>query len=54
MNKFLSICANCGEDNQILTQVSSGPEVIFLCNDCYNLKYLDEVQKEIKYVEKKD
>ena len=53
MKKRLSSCADCGEDDPILTQVSSGPEIIFLCSDCYNLKYSNEVQKEIKYIEKK-
>ena len=53
MKKCLSICVDCGEDNAILTQVSSGPEIIFLCSDCYNLKYSNQVQKKIKYVEKK-
>jgi hypothetical protein len=52
MKKSLSCCADCGEDNFILTQVSSGPEAIFLCSDCYKLKYSKEVQNEIKYVEK--
>ena len=53
MKKQLSSCAECGEDNSILTQVSSGPEVIFLCSDCYNLKYSKEVQNEISYVKEK-
>jgi len=52
MKKRLFGCADCGEDSSILTQVSSGPEVIFLCSDCYNLKYSKEVQNEIRYVEK--
>ena len=52
MKKRLSVCADCGEDNSILTQVSAEPEVIFLCSDCYNLKYSKEVQNEIKYFEK--
>ena len=52
MKKYLSNCSDCGEDNTILTQVSSGPEIIFLCSDCYNLKYSKEVKNEIKYVEK--
>ena len=47
--KNLSRCADCGDNNSILTQVSSGPEVILLCSDCYNLKYLKEVQSEIIY-----
>jgi hypothetical protein len=49
MKKSLSSCTDCGDDTSILTQVSSGPEVIFLCSDCYNLKYLKEVQNEISY-----
>ena len=52
MKKRLFTCVDCGEDNSILTQVSSGPEVIFLCSDCYNLKYSKEVQNEIRYAEK--
>ena len=52
MKKLLSRCADCAEDNLLLTQVSSGPEIIFLCSDCYNLKYSKETQNEIKYVEK--
>ena len=54
MKKNLSNCVDCGEVDFILTQVSSGPEVVFLCGDCYNLKYSNELQKEIKYVEKKN
>ena len=45
MKKYLANCADCGEDNSILTQVSSGPEIIFLCSDCYNLKYSKEATK---------
>ena len=52
MKISLSKCEECGEDSHILTQISSGPEVIFLCSDCYNIKYSKEVQKEIKHVEK--
>ena len=52
MKKRSSICADCGDDSSILTQVSSGPEVTLLCSDCYNLKYLKEVQDEIGYFEK--
>ncbi len=52
MKKYLSSCKDCGEESSILTQVSSGPEIIFLCSDCYNLKYTKEVQNEIRYVEK--
>ena len=37
MKKRLSGCSECGDDTAILTQVSSGPEVILLCTDCYNL-----------------
>tara|TARA_B100000780_G_C21105627_1_gene446412 strand:- start:1757 stop:1924 length:168 start_codon:yes stop_codon:yes gene_type:complete len=49
MKKHLSSCANCGENNSILTQVSNTVEVIFLCGDCYKLKYTKEVQNEINY-----
>ena len=52
MRKYLSSCVDCGEDSTMLTQVSSGPEIVFLCADCYSLKYLKEVQNEIKHVEK--
>ena len=54
MKKQLSSCAECGEDNSILTQISSTVEIIFLCSDCYNLKYLKEGQSEISYVEKEN
>ena len=53
MKKRLSSCTDCGDDTSILTQVSSGPDVILLCSDCYNLKYLKEVQNEITYEKKK-
>jgi hypothetical protein len=52
MKKIQSKCANCTEDNPILTQVSTGPEIMFLCSDCYNLKYSKEAQNDIIYVEK--
>ena len=52
MKNILSICAHCAEDSPMLTQVSCGPEITFLCNDCYNLKYSKDVKNEIKYVEK--
>ena len=52
MKKRLSSCSDCGDDSSILTQVSSGPEVILLCTDCYNLKYSKEMQNEISYDEK--
>ena len=53
MRKRLSNCADCGKDNLIFSEVSSRPEIIFLCNDCYILKYSNGLQKEIKYNEKK-
>ena len=52
MKKRLSSCSDCGDEISILTQVSSGPEVILLCSDCYNLKYSKEIQNEIGYNEK--
>ena len=52
MKKYFSSCVDCGEDNSILTQVSSGPEIIFLCTDCYNIKYSKDLQNVNRYVEK--
>ena len=49
MKKYSSGCTDCGDDTSILTQVSSGPEVILLCSDCYKLKYSKETQNEINY-----
>ena len=54
MKKRLSSCIECGEENSILTQVSSSVEVKFLCNDCYNLKYSKEVQTEAQAKESLD
>ena len=53
MKKRLSGCSECGDDIAILTQVSSGPEVILLCTDCYNLKHSNEIQNYIGYEEEK-
>ena len=53
MKKRLSGCSECGDDTAILTQVSSGPEVILLCKDCYNLKHTNETQNHIVYEEEK-
>ena len=47
MKKHLSNCTDCGDDISILIQVSSGPEVILLCSDCYNFKYSNELKGEI-------
>ena len=53
MKKRLSGCSECGDDTAILTQVSSGAEVILLCTDCYNLKHSNETQNHINYEEEK-
>ena len=53
MKKRLSGCSECGDDTAILTQVSSGPEVILLCTDCYNLKHTNETQNYINYEKEK-
>ena len=53
MKKRLINCEDCGVDNSILTQISSGPEVILLCADCYNLKYSNEVKNENNHIEEK-
>ncbi len=47
MKKRLSGCSECGDDAAILTQVSSSPEVILLCTDCYNVKNSNEIQNHI-------
>ena len=54
MKKHAHNCTDCGVDGPILTQVSSGPEIIFLCSDCYNFRFSNEAQEEIKYIEKKN
>ena len=54
MKKRLSSCMDCGDDTSILTQVSSGPEIILLCTDCYNLKHLNEIQNQINHEEEKN
>ena len=51
MKKRLSSCSDCGDETSILTQVSSGPEVVLLCGDCYNLKYSKEIKNESNYDE---
>ena len=52
MKKKLSKCNDCGDDNSILTQTSSGPEVSMLCTECYNLKYSKEIQIQVSYDKK--
>tara|TARA_B100000767_G_scaffold187230_1_gene174629 strand:+ start:287 stop:445 length:159 start_codon:yes stop_codon:yes gene_type:complete len=51
MKKSLSGCTECGDDTAILTQVSSGPNIILLCTDCYNLKNSNEIQNNNDYDE---
>ena len=41
-------CDDCGENKEILTQVSCTLEVIYLCNDCYKSRYSEEVREEIE------
>ena len=53
MKKRLLSCTYCGDDISILTQVSSAPEVVLLCTDCYNNKYLQDTQNKINNNEKK-
>tara|TARA_B110000444_G_C18357553_1_gene374544 strand:- start:195 stop:359 length:165 start_codon:yes stop_codon:yes gene_type:complete len=54
MKNHLLGCSECGDNTAILTQVSSGPEIILLCTDCYNLKHSNEAQKNISYDEEKN
>jgi len=53
MKKRLLGCTECGDDSAILTQVSSSPEVILLCTNCYNLEHSNETQKHIIYEKEK-
>ena len=48
MKKNKYNCDGCGENKEILTQVSCTLEVIYLCNDCYNNRYSEEVREEIE------
>jgi|TARA_B110000881_G_C18282274_1_gene368072 hypothetical protein len=48
MKKPPPSCAECGENKSILTQVSSTIEIIYLCNDCYKDKYLEEARNQIE------
>ena len=52
--KNLSGCEDCGEDNSILTQISSGPQPKLLCSDCYKLRYSNETQNKINHAEEED
>tara|TARA_B100000787_G_C16020736_1_gene218333 strand:- start:300 stop:485 length:186 start_codon:yes stop_codon:yes gene_type:complete len=52
IKKNLPCCIDCGDDNSILTQISSGPEIVLLCSVCYNQKYLNEIQNEINHIKK--
>ena len=54
MKKLLSSCLECGDNTSILTQVSSGPEVVLLCANCYSLKYSKDSQSEIDYNEEEE
>lgn len=54
MKKNLSKCRDCGDDTCILIQISSTPEVILLCNDCYNGEYSKKVQNIIDYNNEKN
>jgi hypothetical protein len=46
MKKLLSSCEECGEEKSILTQVSCTMEIKYLCSECYNNKYSEEINKE--------
>ena len=48
MNKNKYNCDDCGENKEILTQVSCTLEIIYLCNDCYRARYSEEVREEIE------
>ena len=48
MKKILPSCEKCGENESILTQVSSMVEIKYLCSDCYKEKYSKEEKNKIK------
>ena len=48
MKKTKYNCDDCGENKEILTQVSCTLEVIYLCNGCYKNRYSEEVREEIE------
>ena len=48
MKKNRYTCDDCGENKEILTQVSCTLGVVYLCNDCYKNRYSEEVRKEIE------
>ena len=48
MKKNRYTCGDCGENKEILTQVSCTLEIIYLCNDCYRARYSEEVREEIE------
>jgi hypothetical protein len=52
MKKRLSSCTECQDDISILTQVSSGPDLILLCSDCYNIKYSKEIETQVNHDKK--
>ncbi|MDA9091849.1 hypothetical protein N9J56_01005 [Pelagibacteraceae bacterium] len=45
--KKLPICAECGESDTMLTQVSNFNDVKFLCSECHQLKYQEENSNKI-------
>ena len=44
--KLLSKCSECGESKALLTEVGGTLEVVYMCNDCYKLKYSDDERKK--------
>ena len=48
MKKDRYNCDDCGENKEILTQVSCTLEITYLCNNCYKSKYSEELREEIE------
>ena len=46
--KLLSKCSECGESKALLTEIGGTLEVVYMCNDCYKLKYSNDERKEIE------
>ena len=46
--KSLSKCSECGETKALLKEIGGTLEVVYMCDDCYKLKYSDDERKEIE------
>ena len=50
--KKIPSCDECGENDEILTQVSNFSDITYLCSACYQSKYLEEnSNKVLNYID---